>query len=171
MEAIYFLKGMRVGIRHLRPEDLSELLQLEQDPVVMTYINGGYPLPSEEVEERLSRAINFYNDFPGLGKFAVCMLDDDRFLGWACLQPLDNTEEIELGYRLHQHTWGKGIATEASKLLCNYYFHTLMRERLVAITRHDNFASRKVIEKTGLHYEKEATFYNTEVLYYSLDKE
>lgn len=171
MESTFFLRGRRIGIRHLRPEDLQDLLQLEQDPVVMTYINGGYPLPDEEVKERLSKAINFYNESPGLGKFAVCSLENDKFLGWACLQPLDNSGEIELGYRLHQHAWGQGIASEASALLRDYYFNTLKLERLVAITRHDNFASRKVIEKTGLSFEKEAVFYNTDVLYYSLHKE
>ena len=38
-------------------------------------------------------------------------------------------------------------------------------ERIVAIAKPENIASRRVMEKVGMKYEKNAHFYNTDVVY------
>ncbi|MDJ0555895.1 MAG: GNAT family N-acetyltransferase [Microcoleaceae cyanobacterium MO_207.B10] len=41
-------------------------------------------------------------------------------------------------------------------------------EKIVAIAHPQNIASRRVMEKVGIKCEKEANYYNTNVVYYSL---
>ena len=166
----YITTGPNVAIRPLRESDLPELMVLEQDPEVLRYITDGKPLPTADIEARLHKAIDFYQHHGGLGKFAVIDREHHDFLGWACLQPLDQTSEIEIGYRLHQKAWGRGIATETSQLLRDYFFDQLGHKRLVGVVRADNLASKRVLEKTGLQYIKEAVYYNTPVLYFALER-
>lgn len=171
VETPCFLIGERIGIRLFTEADLPELIKLEQSPAVLRYINGGQPLSLAEISARMHKLLAYYQESPGLGKFAVEDLQQRRFLGWVCLQPLDNTDEIEIGYRFHEATWGKGIATEASILLRDYYFDTLGRKRLVAVVSPQNLGSVRVIEKTGLQFIKQATYYNTTVKYYAMERD
>jgi ribosomal-protein-alanine N-acetyltransferase len=61
--------------------------------------------------------------------------------------------------------WGKGLATEGSHTSLRYGFEIVKLERIVAIAKPENIASRRVMEKVGMKYEKNAHFYNTDVVY------
>lgn len=52
---------------------------------------------------------------------------------------------------------GRGIGTTALALLCTYSAVELHLRRLVAITSHDNVASRRTAEKAGFRYKGPAT--------------
>lgn len=56
----------------------------------------------------------------------------------------------ELGYRLRRAAWGKGYATEGSRALIDKGFTEFGVRRVVAETLADNWASRRVLEKSGL---------------------
>ncbi len=68
-----------------------------------------------------------------------------RFVGWFHLRPARDTGETELGYRLRQDVWGRGLATEGSRALID-----LAGERVVARTMIANLRSRRVMEKLGM---------------------
>jgi RimJ/RimL family protein N-acetyltransferase len=59
--------------------------------------------------------------------------------------------EILLGFRLRKPGWGQGFATEGSRALVRKGFTELGARRVVAETMAVNLASRRVLEKTGLH--------------------
>ena len=46
--------------------------------------------------------------------------------------------------------WGRGYATEATRLLVDFGFGTLGYRRLFATADPDNVASRRVLDKSGL---------------------
>ena len=71
-------------------------------------------------------------------------------------------------YRLDQLYWHQGIATEATKASLRYGFEEVKLNSIVAITAPEHLASRRVMEKAGLKYEKDAHFYNLDVVYYAL---
>ena len=93
------------------------------------------------------------------------------FVGFCGLKYLDNTSEIEVGYRLAKKFWGKGFATEAARASLHYGFETLGLDRIVAVVQPENAASCRVIEKIGLRYEKDARFYDTDVRYFAITRE
>lgn len=67
---------------------------------------------------------------------------------------------MEILYRLDRSCWNQGIATEAAKASLRYSFEEIKGDRIVAITAPQHLASRRVIEKIKLKYEKDAHFYN-----------
>ena len=93
-----------------------------------------------------------------------------KLLGRCGLGFLDKTPEVELGYVFAKEYWGQGLATEASLATIKYGFEQVNLERIVAIAHAENLASRRVIEKVGMTYEKDAHYYNTDVVYYALTK-
>jgi RimJ/RimL family protein N-acetyltransferase len=57
--------------------------------------------------------------------------------------------DIEVGYVLAPPHWGKGLATEAVKALASAIFSLTRANRILANSRVNNIASRRVLEKTG----------------------
>lgn len=60
--------------------------------------------------------------------------------------------EVEIGYVLAPAVWRKGFATEAVKALADLVFSLTPASRIVANSRVDNTASRRVLEKTGFAF-------------------
>ena len=59
----------------------------------------------------------------------------------------------ELGYWIGEPFWGRGIATEAVKMITGYGFQQLGLERIQAGVFDFNKASRRVLEKCGFKLE------------------
>jgi RimJ/RimL family protein N-acetyltransferase len=62
------------------------------------------------------------------------------------------TADIEFGYILAPPYWSKGFTTEAVKALTRTVFSLTRANRILANSRVDNLASRRVLEKTGFSY-------------------
>ena len=62
--------------------------------------------------------------------------------------------ELELGYRLLTHYWGKGFATEAAIAMKTYAFNEMDLTRLISLIETENIASIRVAEKNGFKLEK-----------------
>ncbi len=150
-----FLETERLRLRPFTPDDVEHLLELDGDPEVMRYINGGRPTSREDVENViLPRILSFYDRFDSYGYWAAEEKSTGEFVGWFALHPNDDgpTGELELGYRLRRAAWGKGYATEGSRALVDKAFRELGAERVRAETMTVNTASRRVMEKAGLRY-------------------
>lgn len=63
-----------------------------------------------------------------------------------------------------------GLATEASRASLKYGFKEVGLERIVAIAKPENIASQRVMQKVGMKYEKNAHYYNSNVVYYALSR-
>jgi RimJ/RimL family protein N-acetyltransferase len=60
--------------------------------------------------------------------------------------------DAEIGYALAPSAWGKGFATEAVATVIDMVFNLSATPRIRANSRLGNFASRRVLEKTGFTY-------------------
>lgn len=58
-------------------------------------------------------------------------------------------ESIEIGYGILPCEWGRGIATRALRLLCEWLFSLPKIKRITAETSQSNTASQRVLEKCG----------------------
>jgi ribosomal-protein-alanine N-acetyltransferase len=163
------LRTPRLILREFEETDFESLFSLDTDADVMKYINFGVPRSDEEIKDNLQKYIDYYSICPGLGYFAAVTYANE-FLGLTALKHLDYTDEIEIGYRFLKKYWGKGYASEASGALMNYGFNKKNLERIVAVTMHENSASKRIMEKLGMHYEKDAVHYEKQVAYYSISR-
>ncbi len=148
----HYLETDRLILRRFTADDLDDLYELDADPEVTRFINGGRPTPLEEIrDELLPRFIAQYEQSPGYGRWAAIEKDGGTFLGWFALTA-DPAEPgtAELGYRLRRSAWGRGYATEGARALVDKGFTELGMRRVTANTMTVNTGSRRVMEKTGL---------------------
>ncbi|HEX2130669.1 MAG TPA: GNAT family N-acetyltransferase [Actinophytocola sp.] len=151
-----FLATDRLLLRRFTETDADLLVELDSDPEVMRYLNGGRPTSRTHVERSMLPAIlGEYGRDPGLGTFAAFTRDGEEFVGWFMLRQDEAgpPDEAELGYRLRQAAWGRGYATEGSRALLHYAFADRELNRVIAETMAVNAGSRRVMEKVGLRYE------------------
>lgn len=106
-----------------------------------------------------------------LGYWVLEWKSDGTFLGWGALKQLDQTDKIEVGYRLKYEAWGRGVATEAAKALLAYGFTSQSLEVIWGVCMPTNLASRRVLEKIGLTYRGHGLYYATRCSSYSIDRE
>jgi [ribosomal protein S5]-alanine N-acetyltransferase len=119
------------------------------DPETMRF----YPAPFDRagVEQWIARNLGRYAK-DGHGLWAMILRVSDELVGDCGLtvQNVDGTGEVEVGYHVRRDHWGQGLATEAACACRDFGFGQLPVERLIALIRPENLASRRVAEKTGM---------------------
>lgn len=150
------LETDRLRLRAFTTADSDLLVELDGDPEVMRYINGGHPTSREFIERRVIPRFTAYDlGHDALGFWAAHRKDDDAFIGWFVLRPTsgDPTGELALGYRLRRSAWGHGYATEGARALIALAFIEIGARRVMAGTYEHNVGSRRVMEKAGMRLE------------------
>src|SRR4030081_3082018 len=120
-----FLDTDRLTLRRFTEADEDNLVELNSDPEVMRFLNGGRPAPRDEVRTRIIPVfLGYYERFEWFGFWAAMETATGQFLGWFHFRPplqgadtpvgWDEDGVAELGYRLRRSAWGKGYATEGS---------------------------------------------------------
>lgn len=148
-----YLETERLLLRRLTLDDLDALIELNRDPEVMRFINGGIPTPPQMVERSiLPGYLEAYERYPGFGHWAAIERSSGAFLGYVGLEPEPGRPpgDAALGYRMRSSAWGKGYATEGARAVIRTAFTQLDVERIFAVTYQDNLASRRVMEKLGM---------------------
>jgi len=166
------LETQRLRLRPINENDGDNIYKLSKNPNVMRYIRDGRTLDRKQAQGDLERRLrdNARLENRGLGYWAIEWKPQHDFVGWLAVKNLDDTEEIEIGYRIMEEFWGKGITTEASRRALQYAFEDLGLDRIVAVAMPENTASWRVMEKLGMQYEKDGSFYGSECVYYGMDK-
>lgn len=150
-----FLETERLILRPFTPADIDNLVDLNSDPEVTFYINGGKPISREDNETiYLPAYLAYHQRHQGYGFWAIEEKSTGSFLGWLHFRAPEGhpSDEPELGYRLKKSAWGKGYATEASRAVIDKGFHELGVRRVFATTMTVNVGSRRVMEKAGLQF-------------------
>jgi RimJ/RimL family protein N-acetyltransferase len=146
----------RLRLRPFTAEDLDDLVELDSDPEVMRFINGGAPTPRGEVESEVLPHFVAYAAHPsGYGFWAAEERATGTFLGWFHLRPHagdGDPDQPELGYRLRRMAWGRGYGSEGARALVDLAFTDLGASRVYAESMAVNLASRRVMEKAGLRF-------------------
>ena len=140
------LETERLILRPQAESDTIELVAMGMDPQVMQFIADG-PMSLQDSEALTLETLEM--DGP-LGRWMVTDRETGMLLGWAVLTHLEDSDDIEVGYCLKAAAWGRGIATEAAARLIRYGFEELGLNEIVAVTRPENRASHRVLEKAGL---------------------
>ena len=160
----------RLVLRPLHQNDVDLIVALNSDPDVMEFI-GPADDSLEHAREYVSKRVEQYKDKPGLGVFIGKIKSSKETIGWFCLKYLDDTSEIEIGYRLLKEYWGKGFATEGAKCLLNNGFEKLKLKEIVGVTLPENKASQRVLEKIGLSYQGNGHYYGFDLSYFTINNE
>lgn len=164
------LETERLRLEPWWPDDWREFRPIARDPEVMRYINGGIPWDDEQVKEFIDRQVRHFDQY-SFCLWRLSELVEPTVIGFCGLQPLVGTPDIEIGWWLAPRHWGKGLATEAAKCVLADGFERCGLERVVAIARPDNAASRRVMLKLGMQYEGNALYKSIPVVRYVIAKD
>lgn len=141
------LETDRLVLRAFTADDIDLILDLDGDPEVMRWINGGTPTSRGFAERKIIPLFTSYDgDF---GFWAAHLRSDGAFVGWFCLR-WNDADEAALGYRLRRKMWRQGLATEGALALIDLAFTKLGVRRVMAGTYEHNVGSRGVMEKVGM---------------------
>lgn len=145
------LQGERVRLRLVREADLERMYDFHEDirnrgefyPVGVS----GWPAFRDRYEKT-----GFWEQKEGT---LIIAGDGDAMLGHIeFFGTVGYLDEIELGYILYSSdNAGRGIATEAVRLLSGYLFGRLKVNRIRLVIHPGNAASRRVAEKAGFTFE------------------
>lgn len=160
----------RLRLRQFTLDDLDDLHRIYSDPDLSKFMPNEQPLPLEETKAAIKSITENWEQYH-FGVWAVIYKKHDKLIGHCGLKFLENTLEVQIGYLLLKSYWGRGLGTEAASAVLKYGFEIAKLQRIVAVAKPDNRASRRVLEKVGLKYEKDAYFYDNDVVYYSLSRE
>jgi ribosomal-protein-alanine N-acetyltransferase len=62
---------------------------------------------------------------------------------------------VEVGWSISPEHWNKGLATEAARASLDWGFEQVGLDEIVSFTMVENGASRRVMEKLGMRYDRE----------------
>ena len=160
------------------PGDLTALTDLFADEAVQKYLAVGPmgPKGAKNFAKTFIRASADEWREGGLGVLAVVPLEavpfeavaDDRassipapaVIGYCGLRHLpDRISAVELVYALAQRHWGQGLATEAAGAVINWGLANFDMVEILAFTRPEHVASRRVMEKVEMAFQGETDRY------------
>jgi RimJ/RimL family protein N-acetyltransferase len=147
----------RFRLRLLEAGDEKLLLDLDSDPAVMKWINGGVPSTHPEVLAAVGRVLGVVHLSHGtLGVWQAFDKVSNDYVGWVLFRPdkkdPTNVKTIEVGYRLKRGWWGRGVATELARRMLRYGFEELGVEEVFAVAMKGNLASQNVMKKLGMEF-------------------
>lgn len=164
------IETKRLKFRRFTLDDLPLLIEQRSDPEVNRYLGGTRLQNPAALAKRIEFYISCYDKF-GFGSCAMIWKEDGRVIGSAGIQPLEDTGEIEVGYTMIKEFWGRGIGTEAARGWLEYGFNEAGLERIVAVAIRENIASRRIMEKLGMKFEKDEPHYDEMCAFYGISKQ
>jgi len=97
---------------------------------------------------------------PDYGLWPIELVVSGELIGAVLLQPLPDSEQVEIGWHLNPDFWGRGYATEAARGAAELAFGPRGLKRVVAVVDPDNVRSLAVCRRLGMvHLGQTAEFF------------
>lgn len=143
----------RLYLRLFEPSDYLETLKLRSDPQITNLLGGNHFFVSSEIEKNwvLSKSTSNTTDL----YLAMCLLDNDCMIGYCSINNIDlRNQRAEWGGTIvFEQYWGKGYATEASRLMLSYLFQNYPIHRCYAYCLAEHSVTINLFIKMGMTYE------------------
>jgi RimJ/RimL family protein N-acetyltransferase len=141
------IQGHRILLRDSLTQDREAFCALESDEAMFTYTKGRIDRISGESLLAMLLKEPHLDPRPS---YNLVVEDHEGFSGWAGIDGIQGTDSAQLGWYLRSDRWGRGYATEATRLLLDFGFSVLHRVTMWATADPENLASIRVLEKSGL---------------------
>jgi RimJ/RimL family protein N-acetyltransferase len=148
MNAFRTLRTARLLLTPVGGADFSDLRAIKADPRVFAIMLGGVRNAAETAEE-LARDVIAWGA-QGYGIWAVREAADRRFVGITGLEDRPDGRGVALRFALWPDVQGRGLAREAAGAALRFGHDQARLQRIVAVAREVNFASRTVLGSIGM---------------------
>ena len=143
----------RLRLREWGASDRDAFYAIMNRPAVMRYL-GGVQTP-EQWDAAYQRMLGFTRDF-GHTFWIIEDKQSGEIQGFCGLKRVnapgagDLTDQHEIGWRLRESAWGRGIAKEAAIASLDLAFARFGAPHVVAMTVPDNLASQGLMQRLGM---------------------
>jgi len=160
--------------------DLEQLFKMYSDKEVMKYIPMEKALGKKIDKVTIKEMLDFFIEHQkkhGYSHWAAFEKGSNEFVGRIGLVKSDkddqkesNKDVAEAGYIMHKKFWGKGYATESMRKIINWTFSNTNVTKIISIADPKHVASKRVMEKVGMHFEKEGVWFGITFVVYKINR-
>ena len=138
---------MKIKLKPLHEDDALAIAKLANNKKIWNNIRDAMPHPYEKEDADLFIGLKKEED--PICTFAI--VSDDIICGVIGLEIQKDIyrKSAEMGYWIGEPYWGRGIASEAVRLILKYGFEELGIERIFAAAFDHNIGSMRVLLKNG----------------------
>ena len=146
----------RTLLTTITPDDFGEILDMYSEPDTFKYIPPLQNKSREEYIDFLNSRIAQVTGRVGY-HWVVRLKDTGSFIGLLNLNPIKDTEKMQIGFQLRQRYWNQGYAREVTKRLVEFAVSELGLKVLYGVFNKRNTASKKIFERFGFEFEENRT--------------
>jgi len=161
------IETRRLILRPFESGDAEAAFAWFGDAIVMRFTPTGPDTSIEQTKARLGK-YEEHQTAHGFSRWIILDRQLARPIGDSGLLALQEYGRIDLGFRLAQSYWGKGLATEAASAWVPVAFDDFHIDRLTAFLHPGNVASIRVLEKLRFHTEGRETIMGMNSILFSL---
>jgi len=124
------------------------------DPLISQFVpDECIPQTEQDAMMDLMHLSNLFTNGNGI-YWAVARQDNDQFIGKIGFHEWNRFHNrVEISYQLDSKYWNMGIMTRALQKVVEYAFKKMRVQRIEAHTVPENYASMKILSKTGFTLE------------------
>ncbi len=159
----------RLALRGLRHDDIDAFAAMFADERVYRWF-GGAPVDRAGAWKAMAMHLGHWA-LRGYGQWAVVERLTGAFVGRAGLWYPQGWPGLEVGWAVLPPYWGNGYATEAGRASVDWAFDHLGAREVISVTLPHNAASRRVMEKVGLRYDRTEQVAGREQVIYRTTKD
>ena len=149
------LKTSRLSLNSLTYYDLDVLFVLRADPDLNKYIKRRPPQSEKDIITFVDRIHQQIREGKSIN-WRISLKEKDEMIGSICLWNFSDDGKIgEIGYDLLGDFHGRGIMTEAMKVILDFGFSDLKLSRIDAYTHFNNKPSISLLQKNGFVLNKD----------------
>lgn len=142
------LETERLILRQITAEDLNEFFLLKSDERLLK----GYNAKAKTYEEA-RRSLQRINEEISKNEWidwGITLKNENKVIGTICFWNIDKElSKAEIGYELMFEQQGKGIMSEAIKVVIQYGFDKMKLNLIEALPYSYNISSLKLLERNG----------------------
>ncbi len=143
------IRSERMMIRPVSERDAELLLAVFRDPAVRRYLLDDAVVSLEWVQNEIVSSDERFAS-SGAGLFTIRLIGTTDVIGFVGFRDFFGPPRLQLLYGLLPEYWGRGLATEAAKQVCDYAFGELNFARIEAAMDVPNERSIAVAERLGM---------------------
>jgi ribosomal-protein-alanine N-acetyltransferase len=145
------IKTDRLTLRRFTLDDSKDVFR----KWTSSYENSRFVMkcPHDNIEKTEQMLLEYVKNYNAPDFYMWGIVFEDELIGYICGNELnEDIESICIGYCITKSCWNKGITTEASKAVINYFF-SLGFNRIFSYHNPLNSASGRVMQKCGMKFE------------------
>lgn len=146
---------MDVKLEAVVTAHLDALYSVKNNKAVLSDIPGEYPLDRDVFNETNGKIVAAG---PSEKQAAFTIFVDGVIAGMTGHFSREDSRDIEVGYFIGEHWWGKGVVTQALRLNLVNMRNLGVSGKIIGCHAAENIASGRVLEKSGFKRDGEKAF-------------